>query len=284
MSRWPQEFRDRPDWQYSYSQLEQFSSCGEKYRIMKMIEERPQQQPAAWLVHGNAFHNAAEMFHQTAESMADLYLAAWDEELARQLEVQPDLEKWVKTPRVKLTQTDLDLRKAAGLVQCEAYEVEVAKDEWNIAEFDDQPAVELAFELEFQTSVGKTKVRGKIDQLRVNRKTGEYEIVDLKTGAAQEYKYRQLGLYGLAVREMFDVPVTWGRYWYSKLDSVPKSGDKLGRYSPYIDLTHFDREYWTTEFDMMEKAIRAEIFLPNPGDQCGRCDAAPLCRAKVLGY
>lgn len=284
MTRFREPQRDRSEWVYSYSQLEQFTSCGEKYRILKVNEDRPLQNPAAWLVHGNAYHNATEVWHTEGGNLKELYHTAWEEELARQLEVQPEMDKWELTPRVKKVETDLELRYAAGLVQIEAYEAEATNGEWSIADFYDMPAVEVSFELEFQTEVGKVAVRGKIDQIRQNRNTGVYEVVDLKTGSEQNHKYRQLGLYALAAREMFDIDVVWGRYFYSKLDRVPKSGDKAGRYSPYFDLRHYDRAYWTTEFGMMEQAVQNQIFLPNPGEQCGRCDAAPFCRARGLGF
>ena len=283
LQRFSEKYRERDGVIYSYSQLESISSCGEKYRILKMIEDRPDQQPAAWLVHGNAFHAAAERSHTSNSDMRTLYAEAWQEELERQTEVQPDLTKWALTPRVKKTETDLELRFAAGLIQCDAYETEKASGEWEIAEFDGQPAVEVPFQVEFATQFGPVQVRGKIDEVRIT-KNGTYEIVDLKTGAAQEYKNRQLGLYGMAASEIFQEEIVWGRYWYSKLDTVPRSGDKLGRYSRYVDLRVYNREYWTLEFEMMEQMIRNEIFIPNPGDQCGRCDAAPQCRARVLGF
>lgn len=280
VTRFKEAQRDRSEWVYSYSQLEQFTSCGEKYRILKVNEERVPQNPAAWLVHGNAYHRATELWNTIGGDITELYMMAWEDELQAQLEVQPDLSKWELTPRVKKVETDLELRKAAGLIQIEAYKAEAESGEWYIADFHDEPAVEVPFELEFDG----IKVRGKIDEIRRIRNTGVYEVVDLKTGSEQNHKFRQLGLYALAARELFDIEVVWGRYFYSKLDRVPKSGDKAGRYSPYFDLRHYDREYWTTEFGMMEQAINNQIFLPNPGEQCGRCDAAPFCRARTLGY
>lgn len=281
------DYRDLTDWKFSFSQLETFTQCSLKYQLLRLKKDRPQRNPAAWLVHGNALHAMDERWHLEGNQSDphELYDEEWDKELARQLEVQPDLSKWELTPRVKKVETDLELRQKAGHDQVDALVKEFEKGEWELYEiYEDDipvPAVETPFELVF----AGVAVRGKVDHVRVIKSTGELEIVDLKTGSAKQYDRRQLGLYALAMSEVYNVKITWGRNWYSKLDTVPRSGDKGGRYSSYVDLSHFNREYWENEFGLMVRAINNEIFLPSPSDDnCGRCEAAPVCRIKPVGY
>lgn len=266
------------DWRFSFSQLQQYSGCSEKYRIMVMEEERPQRQPAAWLVHGNALHNSVAEWHMTGmkRDLQTLYQEAYEKELELQVEKQPNMALWNLTPRVKSVDQDLKLRKAAGFDQIQAYEIDYAKGEWVMAEDGDDMLCEISFEIKF----GIHNVRGFLDQVRYYPKTDTHKVIDLKTGAAAGTDPRQLGLYGEAMKQLYGLDIKWGQFWYSKLDSVPKSGDKLGRYSDNYLLNTFDAKYWLEEYTMMRKGIDNGVFLPSPGDNCRTCDALTLCRAK----
>lgn len=264
------------EWRFSFSQLQTYSQCGEKYRLVTLAQERPPRQPAAWLVHGNAYHNAANRWHETGESQSleALYHEEWAKELELQLEKQPDLNLWVKTPRVNKTEQDLKLRKEAGLQQIRAYVTRFQTEGWTVYADDDGLYSEIDFDVQF----GPYKVRGFLDQVRQGPQF--LELVDLKTGSEKGTDKRQLGLYRAAIKQAYGLDIKWGRFFYSKLDSVPKSGDKMGRYSAYYDLSAYDEDYWEQEFGMMWKGIQNGVFLPNPGDNCGMCDAINLCRAK----
>jgi len=274
----------KPDWKFSFSQLEKYSDCSEKYYWTTLAEERPPRYPAAWLVHGNAFHDATARWHEQGESrdLHDLYLESWDVEMEKQLEKAPDLSTWLLTPRVKSVEQDLKLRKATGEVQCNAYYQDYDKGLWEIVEVEEDLLVEIGFEvtLDMGGLVASNTIRGYVDQVRLYKATGDLVVTDLKTGAAKEGDKRQLGLYAMAVNKMYGTNIQWGQYWYSKLDSVPRSGDKLGRSSGMVDVTHFDEDYWKNQFKGLRLGIENNIFLPNPSDKCRTCDALALCSAK----
>lgn len=273
------EFIELSEWEekpLSFSQYQTFSQCPEKYHLSKLMRPRPPERPAAWTVHGNAYHKATEMWHLNGGNLLGHYELAWEAELVRQTELQPDLRQWHRTPRTKTTESDLDLRFKAGKVQIEAYKLDANSGEWMIEEHpdDQRPMVETPFEVDIQ---GKT-IRGIVDQIRRYFDDDRREIVDLKTGSPRA-GYQQLGLYRTAINELYNWDIIWARFWYSKLDSVPRSGDGLGRYSDYVDLTHLGREYWETQFGAMITSVRAGVRTTSVSDSCERCDVRAWCSA-----
>lgn len=272
------------DWKFSFSQLQKYSGCGEQYYWAYVAEEKTPRYPAAWLVHGNAYHNSIADWHLAGEpkgELQDRYEAAWIVELDEQDRKCPDRSLWSTTPRVKSVDTDLANRKADGLLQAAAYEVEYNKGLWEIAQDDlGDRMVELGFQHTLTLDGFDMIVRGHVDQVRIDN-DGVLSIVDLKTGSAKGTDNRQLGLYGWGINQSRpDYEIQWGRMWYSKLDSVPRSGDKAGRYGAYVDLDSFDTAYWTAQFTQLYRGINNSVFLPNPGDQCRTCDALAFCSAK----
>lgn len=252
----------------SFSQLSLYAACGELFRRKKIDLPRPPEQPAAWLVHGNALHAAYPLWEEAGRhgQIAEYYIEQWDLELAKQMEVQPDWEQWALTPRVKTVEQDLKLRKEAGIRQAANFQLHVESAEWYPAELDDgQLALEVDFVLEFDENFA----RGYIDLVKYWPKEKAYTICDLKTGSPQD-DYRQLSLYALAAREVLGLDVTLGEYWYTKLDAVPRSGDGAGRSSGMrqVGRPEFGRDYWNHQFTMLERGIRNEIFIHNPSRSC----------------
>lgn len=272
------------DWKFSFSQLQKYSGCGEQYYWAYVAEEKTPRYPAAWLVHGNALHAAVADWHLAREprgELVDRYMTAWDVERETQERNCPDLALWSTTPRVKSVVTDLSNRQADGRHQAAMYEEEYNRGGWEIAQDDlGDPMVEIGFSQTLTLDGFDMVVRGHVDQVRIDE-DGVLSIVDLKTGSPKGTDNRQLGLYGWGINRMFpDYEIQWGRMWYSKLDSVPRSGDKAGRYSAYTNLDSFDTAYWTSQFTQLYRGINNSVFLPNPGDNCRTCDALAFCSAK----
>lgn len=278
----------RPDWKLSFSQLQSYSQCGEKFYHTKLSDNRPPRYPAAWLVHGNALHSAVDRWHRQGEyngpeSLQDIYLNAWAWEMETQKEKCPDLNLWSLTPRCKSVLQDLKLRREAGLKQCAAYESEFAKGNWWIYEdVDDDGEPSLFSEMDFELELPEVGyfVRGHVDQVRQYEEFSDLVLYDLKTGSPSGTDERQLGLYGWALNQKFGLSIKWGRMFYTKLDSVPRSGDGLGRHGEMVDLTKYGEEYWNNQFGMLVRGVKNDIFLPNPGDNCRTCDALSLCSIK----
>lgn len=260
----------------SFSQYQTYSACPQRYWLQKMMTPRPPERPAAWTVHGNAYHSATEVWHLDGGNLTNIYMTEWDKEEARQWEIQPDPKLWNLTPRVTDVKRDLKLRKDNGLNQIAAYREDANSGEWAIEDdpITGKPMVETFFEIEIAGKV----IRGLVDQVRVYLSDGHREIIDLKTGSPRA-GYQQIGLYRLAINEIYNWDIEWGRYFYSKLDRVPRSGDGLGRYSDYINLDHLGRSYWETQIEGMVQGVRSELKITSVSDQCDRCDVKNWCPA-----
>lgn len=270
------EFLDLSEWEkkpLSFSQYQTYSNCPESYWLKKLMVPRPPERPAAWTVHGNAYHSAAERWHLEGGNISSIYTEEFQKEEARQWEIQPDPSLWNLTPRVKEVKQDLKLRYANGQNQILAYKEDANSGDWYILEGPDgRPMVEE----EFEVQLGGKTVRGIVDQIRQYPK--HIEIVDLKTGSPRA-GYQQLGIYRLAIAEKYGISVDWGRFFYSKLDRVPKSGDGLGRYSGYVGLDHLGRPYWDQQISDMVKGVRQGLRITSVSDSCERCDVRAWCSA-----
>jgi CRISPR/Cas system-associated exonuclease Cas4 (RecB family) len=180
-------------------------------------------------------------------------------------ESQPDINRWETGGRTKPAD-DLAKRYLRGKEQALAYREWALSqsEEWRVWEYlPDEAAVEIPFEVE----MGGVLVKGYIDQV-IEFRDGEIRPRDLKTGNKLPESEFQLAVYRLALLEVLGILPRYGDYYMAKNTAPTK---------PY------DLSIWTPElvgemFRDMDRAVEAEIFLPNKGDDCRICLVREFCK------
>jgi len=265
----------------SFSSYSQYSRCGEQFRLRRIDKVELPERPASWTVFGNAYHKAVELYElgRREQEIEGLFRDAWDLEMLDAIDTQPDFEMWDRAPRTKNVQTELDTKFSNGLEYVANYakRADRESEEWHLALKDGEPLAELPFEVELKVDGQDVLMRGYIDQVR--SWNGQLVAVDLKTGSPSNTDHRQLGLYCWAAGRVLGEKIPFGRFFYSKLDEVPRSGDKMGKYSDWYQAEAYDDEYWYEQIAEMIRGVDNRVFLPNVSELCNRCDVKPACRA-----
>lgn len=147
----------------SYSSMLLYQSCPRKFQKLKLLLESPEQEESASLIFGKAFGAAAAEFFVT-RSRDKAIFKFW-------LDYWPVLEASSKT------------RLNGLLVLEEAFPVwEKILDEWEVATFNNQPAVELGFRLDLPSSFGhEIYYVGYLDIVLKHRREGHLAALDFKT-------------------------------------------------------------------------------------------------------
>ncbi|MEU8086373.1 PD-(D/E)XK nuclease family protein [Micromonospora sp. NPDC049101] len=251
----------------SVSQLSTFSKCGEQYRLEKVA--RAPGRPAAWFHMGTAFHSAAEMWEKNFRQdfpgdIIDFYTAEYDRLIAADMEREPDLSRWMTGGRTR-AEDDIARRRVRGAEQVQGYMDYALADPGRV--WTDQDGLP-ALETEFRLDLDGVEVVGFIDCLW-QYGTGEVGPRDWKTGTKLPDWPLQLGVYRIAIQELFGFLPTWGDFYMCK-NNAPVAP---------VDLTRFTHEWVTRQFHNLENGIQAGVFLPNPGDGCRTCGVAEHCTA-----
>lgn len=244
----------------SLSQLKLYTRCGELYRLERILGKEMPRRPAAWTIMGIAVHDAVMNWekHDRVDSLPELFHTIYENVVDEHWEKQPDPDYWILPPRTKTVKTSIDNYRERGIKQMEVYEQRCREAPWEISHI----------EKEFEIQLGEILVKGAIDRILYWEADDFYLIEDLKSGSVEgEDDIRQLAFYAFVARELWDVPVNEGRYWFTKLD----------RGSDWVNLEKFDRKFWTEEFRKVDAGINQQIFLSSPGKQCGICAVKPWC-------
>lgn len=261
----------------SVSQLTSYIDCGESYKLNRI--DRVEAKPAAWFTQGTAFHEAIEFWEKfdrepDLEEVLGQYYSAWDDGLAESRYFSDD--DWLTGTTKRDGPADIAMRMAKGEEQVADY-IEYAlahSEEWRILRLDDGPAVERKFELivpyESEEDYGpyarSITVVGYIDQM-VEYRNGVVRPRDMKTGTKLPSWEIQLGVYALAMREVWGLPAWTGDFYMCKNKGLTK---------PY-PLERYDRPMIDSLFQQLESGIRAGSFLPNPGSHCHVCPVKQFC-------
>lgn len=252
----------------SVSQYTTYVKCGEAYRLERRTEAP--QRPAAWLVQGTAVHAAVEAYELSYQEMStadavDIFNATYDAGIEGLAVGEPDMDRWLTgNARVK-GGTDVARRALVGAQQVADYIARMP--ERLMAVWEPMPDY-LAIELPFEIELGPVRVKGFIDQV-LEAPDGRLFVRDLKTGTKLPETPFQLGVYSLALEQLYGERATHGDFWMFKNDAA----------TPAYDLSYYTRERVTRWFVEMDRAESAGIYLPNPGDHCRVCDVSEWCDA-----
>ncbi|MET8839705.1 PD-(D/E)XK nuclease family protein [Streptomyces rubiginosohelvolus] len=248
----------------SVSQTQQYEQCGWRWYLQRVARVRPR--PAAWSIHGTAFHSAAEAWERSSRTLAadevtELFHDEYTSNVNAALAEEPDTGRWMSAGRYTGGE-DIERRYHLGMEQTAAYV------EWSKA---NRPALwteprkrEPALELSFMVELGGVPVRGFIDQA-LDEGDGSVRVRDLKTGTMKS-KF-QLQTYSVAVRKLWGVAVNKAD-WYLARD---------GRLSRPLKVGEVSEDEIGQRFADMDAAVKRGDFPANPGFDCRFCDVSHAC-------
>jgi hypothetical protein len=193
----------------------------------------------------------------------EVYYAAWDAGLAEMQAREPDMSKWL-TGSKTTGFTDAGRRRSRGADQVIGYCLAVRSSPFVIWESPDGPAVEL----EFRITLGGVEVVGFIDQV-LEAPDGGLHVRDLKTGTKLPDSPLQLGVYAEAIEQQYGIRPRWGDYFMCKNNAPTKPADLSGYTADRLGR-------W---FARLDRAVKAGVFIPSPGDACRTCAVARWCDA-----
>jgi putative RecB family exonuclease len=248
----------------SASQLKQFRTCGEYFRLARIIRV-PQQESAA-SAQGSAFHAAAERWERSGRTINPevAYVHEYGVALTRLEERQPR-ERWRIWGRGSNVEADIENRLVRGSDQIRIYTDRMLESGILPCELPDGS---LAVEVSFEMDIGPCIVVGSIDVLVDEMETyGRIKVRDLKTGT-KEASPIQLAIYAMAARNVLGMDVWHGDFYYGK----------DGQFSDTYDLSRFTDEYIIREFEIMEDAIESRLLHPSPGSDCFTCPVKGYCK------
>lgn len=133
-----------------------------------------------------------------------------------------------------------------------------------LATIEGVPAIEVGVEYTF----GDVHLRGFIDRIFQDDKSGALLIVDLKTGRSTPGSPLQLDFYRLALQRSLGITAEYGAYWMSRQGTLSNI-HTLGRPLEII-------EDWLTDAATM---IRQNLFIPHMTALCGSCGVKNHCTA-----
>lgn len=255
----------------SYSQLNTATTCGEQYRLQRII--RVPQTPAWALIGGSSVHTATEQRDLSAhgvdvsvESFEDIF-----ERLTLEAEEESGLDRSAFRASGRASNQWPDKENAAwwlanGPAMVNRWTNWVRNVPWNLwVTPHGLPAAELEFNLWLERA--QVIIKGFIDRVFVDG-DGNLIVVDLKTGASKQSSYRQLGTYKVALKDKWpDQPIKFGAFWDAR----------SGATGAVMPLNEYDIDRVEWQYNAL-KTMRAEgLFLPAPSNMCGSCSVASWC-------
>jgi hypothetical protein len=196
--------------------------------------------------------------------LIDIFTEEWERLIAEAMEQEPNLDAWLTGGRKK-TENDIRDRFATGKDQIKIY-MDYSRNDplemWTLPNTG-LPAVEVPFDID----IGGIRVKGFIDQIRRDPKTGDLLVRDIKTGTKKPTGYKQLAVYSYAIESVYRTPVLWGDYWMAK-DAKPCDPIYLGGHA---------RNRIEAWFQMMDFAEKNGVYVANEGDHCRICPVAQFC-------
>ena len=256
----------------SYSSLDSFISCGEKYRLTKI--HKVAQEQSWWLAGGSAFHTASEWWDLgDAHTLPEIWATAWDKHRS-ELDLTKPIRAGGRATKDNPNKEDGQWWAANGLIMLNDYVTWRDTSGWSIYEQDGGPYIEYEFTLSFPNpSLATDKspdlvLQGFIDRVFVTD-DGELVICDLKTGSREPAATTQLGIYAAGLRQRGGLNVDLGCYFMSRKGTV----------SGFKSLHHYTDDMLAWWLSMFEDSVRSERFLPNVTSMCGTCQVAPSCYA-----
>jgi putative RecB family exonuclease len=252
----------------SYSQKSEFLDCGWKYKLHR-IDQVPEL-PAVWFPGGSAVHATLEVCEReqlTEPAARDYFANDFAHRLYELDQIEPDRSKWMVAGRASkawpLKET-VAWWEVNGLQMVSDYlrwREGLRQGGWKTASVEGVPAIEM----ETTGMIGTVEVKAFVDVV-LEDPSGVLVPVDYKTGT-REPGPEQLGLYSVLLERLFKRPVTWGTYYMAR----------KGTTTQLFDLSRFTEENLARQFETLDRAIEAEIFIPHVTPMCATCSVNRYC-------
>lgn len=257
----------------SVSQYNSFTRCGYAWYLDRILKHW--NRPAAWLPQGSAVHTVAEHIERSKlsgtpldlEQAQDLFREEYAKEVGQYADTTPNFDWWFASGPYR-GQQDIERRYLIGLEQVEKFMRwdEAHPDEVIWIAPDGTPGIEIAFDIELDG----IRVRGFIDAVLADDH-GQVYVRDYKTGNSPGDDF-QLGVYGVALSEMYGVVAPAGDYFMAGKQGKP------AKPTYQYDLTEWTRDKVSQRFQELDADIKAEKFEPNPEpSKCMFCSVNFSC-------
>lgn len=273
----------------SWSAISSYSECGERFRLERLYKvERD-----TWYATeaGSAIHMITEEIDRAAMTglplrdalaMAVPFRAKFDQCIAESgaTGFRPSGRKLNEVgEQGGPNKRDYDWWLAYGPEFVERYvRWREQRTDWEIAMLPDgRPGIEVQFDIDIE---GR-RVVGMIDRVFHCPGTGEYILLDIKTGREPGGKL-QLAVYDLGLRVTLGIEISWATYWTPRLPRGVESGtpDAIGSLSDFVSASDWDTRHVEAMFTKVERGIRNGVFLPQVTMACqAGCVVAEYCWA-----
>lgn len=253
----------------SYSGMDDYASCQEKFRLRRIVQVP---QGSNWaVVGGSAFHTVTERldlmdFGVPVEGSTD-FAEVMEEEIAERLERHPEStpDTWKATGRASKEWPDKwgkDYWLKMGPEWVATYRAWLKTVPWHIWV---TPQGDPAVEIELNGMVGGVPVKGFIDRIMEHIPSGKLAIVDLKTSASEPSVSTQLDLYAHLVEQLDICEVDFGFYYMARTGQMT---------TPQVPA---DPARLTYLWSQVKKSIDNDLFIPSPSMLCRSCDVVDHC-------
>lgn len=252
---------------FSFSQLQSYIDCGEKYRL-RYVEGHKEDSPAWWSVAGNALHAASEEFDRwgrggddEVESAAELWAWAFEGAIVGQTLRYPDIpkEQWKTNSK---GQGEIYWAKA-GIEHLQNYIDWRKETRWEVLFL---PGKGAAIEWAVEGHIAGLPFIGYIDRVFITP-DGEVVIVDLKSGSRVPSTHLQHGVYNELLEQTMGVRASYGAFFKTAKGELTA----LVPLDPYHEVV----EMYATN---LVAARDEDLFTPVPGWLCGTCGVRDKCR------
>jgi len=247
---------------YSHSKLSSFEQCPFKYKCRYIDKIKPDFEKSVESLLGTCVHETLEWVYDlamkklpvpTIDGVVDYYSAQWEKNFSKDIHVVS------KT----LSVNDYFNRGVQFLIGYYLKHTPFSDGTMNLE-------MEIKIDLD---KTGKYNMIGYIDRLAFNEKTQEYEVHDYKTGSLPQDKNkfvddRQLGLYSIAIRELFGTEKKVCLVWHYLAHD-----QKICSYRTDEQLEILKKKI----IALIDKIESTQEFPPNPSILCDWCEYKSNC-------
>lgn len=266
---------------WSHSAFEDYSACGEKYRL-KRIEKVPQQ-PGVAQVAGKAFHSWSEDYDRTKDDPFGAtggFTSLWDQYLEAALleeEEQSGLSRDEfkvsgRATKDKPNKEDLThWRDVLGPELCAKYIEWRDNSDWVIAQDlpQDGNGNTSGIEYEVVYRVGQVELKGYIDRVMYDEH-GNLGVVDLKTWARKRITAQLPGY--IVGSQKRGIPAVWGSYYEAR----------KGKDTGVKFYTGWNEHRLAALYEQAAVMEAMGFYPPKPSDDCASfCSVRDHCQFRL---
>lgn len=258
----------------SYSQGQTLNRCGEAWRLER--RHRKVGRPSWAAIGGTALHNITEATDLNQHGEATYIPGvpdAIEDAIAHELERsngrwgREDIRSFGRATKAwpeKENRAWWEHHLPVFLASWEAWKGSTPWRLWMTP--DGKPAVEVEIDVELDSQ--DEPLKGFIDRVFEDPRTGRLIVVDLKSGRAPKSS-QQLGIYRLGLWQKYGMLADFGTYWLAR----------TGMTSEVYDLSEWHDDRLSFEFGVSRALVEQNLLAPSVGDNCSWCSVREWCYA-----